>query len=172
MTGKPRMRRILLMTTAFAALGAAGVSLLQAQQDGKAALPTGKTKEILQRIEGYERWQRFSEYDEPVKSEGHGGLWVVAWYNEAAAEVAKQGQGEFPAGSILVKENRPEPDADPVAITTMAKQNGGWYWIKSTPDGQVMVEDGEPVAGKVDSCIGCHSQAGRSMVFSGDTGDQ
>lgn len=132
--------------------------------------PSERTARILQRIEGYEKWPMFDEYRaRAVRSEGHDNMYVVAHYNDVAAPTVREAaNGVFPEGSLIVKENRPEPDAAPMAVTTMAKEQDGWYWIKHTPDGQVMVEDGMPLEGRVDGCIGCHSAARENdRVFSG-----
>jgi hypothetical protein len=135
---------------------------------GPTAEPTGETQEILQRAKDYRSWQKFPRYaKEAAFSKGHGKTYVVAWYNEAAAAAVKAGGGTYPDGSILVKENRPEPDASPAALTVMAKRGGGWYWIRATPDGKVFTREGKPIAGPdVAACAGCHSVAEGDMVFS------
>jgi hypothetical protein len=68
--------------------------------------------------------------------------------------------------SILVKENRPQPESSPVSLTTMAKVNGSWFWLKSTPDGRVFTTRGKPVAGAVGACLGCHFEAPIDFVYS------
>jgi hypothetical protein len=126
---------------------------------------TGEAREVIRQIRDYRSWSQFP--GQPVFSRGHDGTYVVGYYNETAASAVGREGATFPEGSIIVKENRPERDADPAALTTMAKRGDGWYWLKSTPDGRVSVSDGQPLAGKVDMCIGCHSQAPADMVFSG-----
>lgn len=132
------------------------------------AAPTGETKELLQKIQGYQSWPKFPEYaNGPKKSQGHGGTFVVAHYNDTAAQAVQSGAASYPDGSIIVKENRPQADAKPVALTTMAKMNGAWYWVKSTPAGQVFTAKGKPVAGQqVAACAGCHASAPKDGVFS------
>jgi hypothetical protein len=49
----------------------------------------------------------------------------------------------------------------PMALTTMAKQNGTRYWIELTPAGQVIDDQqaGTPYEGpNVALCTGCHTQ--------------
>jgi hypothetical protein len=149
---------------------APGFAVAQAQHGQQAEAPveaTGEAKELLQKIQGYRSWPRFPEYERAAKaSKGHGGSFVVAHYNDVAAAAVRDGASAFPDGSILVKENRPQPEAEPVALTTMAKVNGSWFWLKSTPDGKVSAAKGKPVAGAVRACIGCHSMATRDMVYS------
>jgi hypothetical protein len=147
---------------------APAIALAQAKQgeEQPTVEPSGEAKHILDQSEGYRFWPKFSEYEKGAKkSKGHGGMFVVGYYNDVAAKAA-QSDGSFPDGSILVKENRLKPDAAPDALTIMAKRNGSWYWIKSTPIGKVFIAKGKPLAGKVQSCIGCHSSAPRDMVFS------
>ena len=76
----------------------------------------------------------------------------------------------LPVGSIIVKENYSVDRATLMAITVMYHSKGynpdggDWYWVKFNPDGTVVassVETGaKPIAGKVSSCIDCHSDAG------------
>ena len=128
---------------------------------------TGEAKRVLHDIEGYRSWPKFSRYEKgPKQSKGHGGTFVVAHYNEVAARAVRDSASGFSDGSVLVKENRPQADAEPASLTTMAKLNGAWFWVKSTPDGKVFTAKGKPLAGAVQGCIGCHVQAPRDMVFS------
>jgi cytochrome P460 len=166
-------RQIRIVAVAIGLLGtglAPRLALAQAQHGKQTEAPveaTGEAKELLQKIQGYQSWPKFPEYEQAAKlSKGHGGTFVVAHYNDVAAAAVKDGASAFPDGSILVKENRPQAEAKPVALTTMAKINGSWFWLKSTPDGKVSTTKGKPVAGAVKGCIGCHSMATRDMVYS------
>jgi hypothetical protein len=130
--------------------------------------PSPATRSVLQQAEGYADWPMFPEHrEQPERSRGHDDMWVVAHYNDVAAEVVGRTDVPFPDGSVLVKENRPQPDAPPMALTTMAKQDGEWYWVKHSPDGRVLVENGMAAEGQVDMCIGCHAAAPHDMVFGG-----
>lgn len=157
-----------------AAAGALAHSTAQAQpahgkgEEPGAVAPTGATEEILQEARGYRSWQKFPRYvQQPVLSKGHGNAYVVAWYNDAAGPSVKGGGQSYPDGSIIVKENRPKPDAEPSAITVMAKRGGAWHWIKATPAWKVLTAGGKPIAGPdVAACAGCHTAAESDMVFS------
>lgn len=160
----------LLVLPAAGVLARAGASVAQVKHGEAAqsppAAPAGEARAILEQARGYRAWGKFAQYAKPVLSKGHGGTYVVAWRNDAAAKGASEG-GQYPEGSIIVKENRPEPDADPAALTVMAKRNGAWFWIRATPDWKVFTKDGEPVAGQdVAACVGCHTTAPADMVFS------
>jgi hypothetical protein len=171
MRTRSRQLRIVVLglgVTAIVLMG--GLALAQAKPAQKAAEPpvepTGDAKDVLQKAEGYQSWPKFPEYEKGAKqSKGHGGDFVVAFYNDVAAP-AVQGATPYPDGSILVKENRPQPDAKPDALTTMAKRGGSWFFVKSTLDGKVFTEKGKPVAGAVKDCVGCHAMAAKDMVFS------
>ena len=52
-------------------------------------------------------------------------------------------------------------------------QHGDWYWLKYLPDGSIArtpeKEGKKAIAGKVASCIECHSKAGgKDLVYSND----
>jgi len=134
----------------------------------KAVAPSGAIEEILQQARGYRSWQKFPRYEQQAMfSKGHGKAYVVAWYNEAAGPSVKAGGQSYADGSIIVKENRPKPDAEPSALTVMAKRGGTWHWIKATPDWKVLTAGGKPIAGQdVAACAGCHTAAEGDMVFS------
>lgn len=120
------------------------------------------TGTILRRTADYPSWARFDEHrDGAVKSRGHHALWVVAYYNDVAAPAVSGRLDAFPPGSIIVGENRAEPDGPPVALSMMAKRAQGWHWIEHGPDGTVMM------TGELEPCMGCHSRAQRDMVFGG-----
>lgn len=153
---------------AAAALAAsAGQAAGRAHGSGPGTVaPAGAAADILQRSREYRSWSRFSGYATPKPSKSHSGNHVVAWYNAAAAPAAQAGSGDFPDGSIIVKENRLSPDGPPVSLSVMAKQAGSWSWISATPGWQVFTSDGAPLAGDLDRCTGCHVAAERDMVFS------
>jgi hypothetical protein len=169
--------RGVVLAALLASVAAAGVltrSAARAQpvhgkgEGPQAVAPTGEAQAILEEAKGYRSWSMFPQYAKPVLSKGHGGTYVVAWRNEAAAKGPTAG-GQYPEGSVIVKENRPTADSDASALTVMAKRNGSWFWIRATPDWKVSVstKDGKPVAGPdVKGCVGCHTAAPNDMVFS------
>ena len=88
-----------------------------------------------------------------------------------------------PYGTILVTENYADDKTTLKDITVMYRskgadpQHGDWYWLKSLPDGAIArtpeKEGKKPIAGKVASCIECHSKAaGRDLVFSNDPAEE
>ncbi|ABS27052.1 cytochrome P460 family protein [Anaeromyxobacter sp. Fw109-5] len=160
------------LVASVAAVGVLAQSAAQAQpghgkgEEQKGVAPAGEARAILEEAKGYRSWSTFPQYARPVLSKGHGGTYVVAWRNEAAAKGPTAG-GQYPEGSVIVKENRPQPDADAASLTVMAKRNGSWFWIRATPDWKVFTRDGKPVAGPdVKGCVGCHTAAPNDLVFS------
>lgn len=89
------------------------------------------------------------------------------------------GAEEVPEKAIIIKENF-TPDEKLAAITIMYRpereydpEHGNWYWVKYNPDGTVATMNGNRLAGKVQSCIECHSTAqGDDFIFSNDEGAQ
>lgn len=84
----------------------------------------------------------------------------------------------LPYGSIIVTENY-DKDKKLKDISVMYRskgadpQHGDWYWLKYRPDGSISrtseKEGQKAIAGKVASCIECHSKAeGRDLVYSND----
>ena len=115
----------------------------------------------------YENWAPVpnSKGDFYVGSSPHG-----AFLKMYLNRIAVGNPVDLPAGSIIVKENYNVDRSTLKAITVMYRSKaynpdaGDWYWVKFNPDGTVdssSVESGsKPIAGKVTSCIECHSDAG------------
>lgn len=81
----------------------------------------------------------------------------------------------LPNGSILVKENYAADRRTLLAVTVMYRVenfdpvHGDWYWMKYNANGSIAKQDGRKLAGKVASCIECHSKAkGEDFVFTND----
>lgn len=81
----------------------------------------------------------------------------------------------LPYGSIIVKENYGKDRTTLMAVTVMYRAKGydpahhDWYWIKYNPDGTVARKGNMPIAGRVSTCINCHSGAGgNDFSFSND----
>lgn len=79
-----------------------------------------------------------------------------------------------PNKSIIVKENYTK-DEELAAITIMYRiedydpEHKDWWWVKYSPEGEVMEAKGMKLAGKVKACIGCHSSAqGGDYLFTND----
>ncbi|WP_243089601.1 cytochrome P460 family protein [Thermus neutrinimicus] len=99
-------------------------------------------------------------------TEPHGSL-LRTFVNSIAFDAINAKVGEYPVGSVIVKDNH-MPDGKLDGVTAMVKQakgydpnNGDWFWVKYTPTGKV------ELAGKVRMCSSCHAQArGQDYVFS------
>ena len=88
---------------------------------------------------------------------------------------AATGDGQFPAGSILMKEKYDASSTKLMAVTVMyrsagyAPESGDWHWTKYEADGRVALMNGQRVTGKVGICIVCHRSAGGDdYVFAND----
>ncbi len=126
--------------------------------------PSKDAMEVIESIDGYEEWTRFSENVDRMKSGGHapGGnaMFVETFRNDVVVAAEETGTLPLPDGSLIVKENYPSDAAeDPMALTIMAKMDGEWFWLQMTPDGKVMRgPNGDPVEGTdVPMCVDCHS---------------
>lgn len=80
-----------------------------------------------------------------------------------------------PEGSVIVKENYGEDREKLMAITVMFRtknfdpEHKNWWWVKYNAGGTVAEAKDMPIAGKVQSCISCHSNAdGDDYVFTND----
>lgn len=115
----------------------------------------------------YENWAPVpnTQGDFYVGSSPHG-----AFLKMYLNRIAVGNTAGLPAGSIIVKENYSVDRSTLKAVTVMYRSKaynpdaGDWYWVKFNPDGTVdrsSIETGsKPIAGKVTSCIECHSDAG------------
>lgn len=123
----------------------------------------------------YTRWSSLADKEGLRPGEEPHGDFVRLFANKAAAD---DPQG-LHHGSILVLENYSEDRRTRTAIDVIYRvkgydaKHGDWYWIRYRENGQVATspaaEGGRPLAGKVQSCVECHSQAGgRDLVFSND----
>ena len=151
---------LLVASLAFGALGPEAARAAEGgMKDSGAVAPTGEAKALLEKVKDYKSWPTFPDATAPKLSKGHGGLYVLAYHNDVVGQAVASHALPLPDGSIIVKENRPQADAAPAALSIMSKQGGGWYWLQATPDGKVVTAKGKPMAGAVKGCAGCHSQA-------------
>lgn len=85
---------------------------------------------------------------------------------------------ELPVNSIIIKENY-DKAKKLESITVMYRvpkfdpDHNDWYWVKYKPNGTVATtsakDGGKPLAGRVKSCIDCHSTAkGGDYFFAND----
>jgi hypothetical protein len=116
---------------------------------------------VLAKTQGYARWPTFPENPQPTFSKQHFKMWVLAHYNEVVARAIQNKTLPLPEGATIVKDNFESANADkPTLISTMSKRGGRWYFVQSTPEGKVVVQDGKPQAGyNLAGCTSCHSQA-------------
>ncbi len=128
---------------------------------------------LLTKKEDYTDWGPFPGNTKDIRpgTQPHGEFVRVLANNKA-----RMFPYELPHESIIVKENY-DIDAQTLkAITVMLKtksfnkEYGNWFWAKYTPEGKLAVtEDGNPIAGKVEGCIQCHTQAkGKDYSFAND----
>lgn len=126
-------------------------------------------------IDGYRSWRRTTERALDFPIPGHGRSYrriyvndVGAAFRDARENGAATGNGEYPDGTIVVKEIYPgsaEPPAgaEPQSLDIMAKDaaagtgSGGWRWIVRTKGA-----DAEADAG---FCLRCHDGANAKNPF-------
>lgn len=129
----------------------------------------------------YDEWAPFAgRTDTFYKGQSPHGAYVKVIANK----MARQNPLKLPYGSILIKENYAADSKTLLAITVMYRTRGAngqpwdpenrdWYYVKYTPTGQVALSPPEMgskrLAGRVQSCIDCHSGAGaKDFVFLND----
>jgi hypothetical protein len=123
----------------------------------------------------YSKWGSLPGKGELREGESPHGEFVRHYANKAATDNPKG----LPYGSILVTENYDADKKTLKDVTVMYRskgadpQHGDWYWLKYQPDGSIArtpeKEGKKAIAGKVASCIECHSKAaGRDLVYSND----
>lgn len=125
---------------------------------------------ILDQIQGYARWPN-ERTATAVFSEGHGGRYLIAYFNGLVDRASRDGILPFPDGSQLVAENRRSLDEnEPALLTVMSKQDGRWYWLELSNSSVVLDDQGRPIAGfgkgATAPCASCHAQQGdNDFVF-------
>lgn len=129
----------------------------------------------------YDEWAPFAgRHDGFYKGQSPHGAFVKVIANR----IARQNPKQLPYGSILIKENYGADSKTLMAITVMYRtrgangqpwdpQNRDWYYVKYTPSGQVAFSPPEMgskrLAGRVQSCIDCHSgAASKDFVYLND----
>ncbi len=91
---------------------------------------------------------------------------------------ARLQDGEYPTGSIIVKELRDEQNMLQGGLTIMVKRNGGfnengngWEWFMTDTNLETILVQGDNASAMDGACAGCHAQAntnnnGADWVFS------
>jgi hypothetical protein len=126
----------------------------------------------------YKKWESLPGKKGLREGAAPHGEFVGTYANKTASGDPKA----LPYGSILVTENYDKDKRTLKDITVMYRskgadaQHGDWYWLKYLPDGSIArtseKEGKKPIAGKVASCIDCHSKAaGKDLVYVNDPDD-
>jgi hypothetical protein len=125
---------------------------------------------IVKKDAAYNTWKVMSRGIADESIENPHGSDSVSYANKVAVDDPKS----LPVGSILVREDYDKGKRLSISVLYRVKdydkQHGNWYWIKYLEDGSVARNaDKKSIAGRVASCIECHTKAGgRDFVFSND----
>ena len=121
--------------------------------------PSAETTPVLAAAQGYASWSKFPGVQQPTKSEGHMGMFVLAFHNKVVGDAITAKTLPLPDGAVIVKEEMMSADAKPMSVTIMSKQGGEWYYVKASPDlMKVMTMKDMPMEGKsVGMCKDCHA---------------
>jgi hypothetical protein len=93
--------------------------------------PSAETTPVLAAAKGYASWSKFPEMQQPAKSEGHMGMFVLAFHNKVVGDAITAKTLPLPDGAVIVKEEMMSADAKPMSVTIMSKQGGEWYYVKA-----------------------------------------
>jgi hypothetical protein len=132
-------------------------------------------KHLNRKESPYTQWSGFAGKEGMQKGESPHGTFTKTFINKTAADDPQK----LPYGAILVTENYADDEKTLQNITVMYRYKGSdpkhndWYWLKYQPDGTIArtpeKEGKKAIAGKVASCIDCHTRAGGAdFVFSND----
>jgi hypothetical protein len=167
MHARGRLGLAVLILSLTAASGGAGYSAEPAKFES--VEPSPDAARVIAVIHDFRRWPTFAENSKPARSKAHGGVYVVAHHNAVVQKAIRERTLPLPDGSVIVKENRATTDGPAIALSTMSKQGGAWYYLQSTPEGRVVLEKGKPLAGTPAACAGCHSQqASNDFLYTHD----
>lgn len=131
-------------------------------------------KHLVRQQDPYTKWAKLNEQTNP-ESAGPHGIFVKIYGNKLAAE----NPATMPPGAVLVAENYAKDQKTLSRITVMYRVKGydpkanDWYWLEYLPNGSIARtpanEGNKAIAGKVKSCIDCHTKAqGKDFLFSND----
>ncbi len=98
------------------------------------------------------------------KAGPHADVWTMVYLNPAALDALKVKGGEFPAGAMIAKEKRRNPDDAPEAVAFMIKhpkgklrESGGWEFVYYPAEKNASLQ----------RCVNCHRNGGeKDYVFS------
>ncbi|HEY0838618.1 MAG TPA: hypothetical protein VGD74_00390 [Vulgatibacter sp.] len=129
----------------------------------ESAPPPAEVQSILDQVQGYQRWPN-ARRSTTIFSEGHGGRYLIAYYNGLVAAALRERILPFPDGAQLVAENRRSQDeTEPPILTIMSKQGDRWYWAEVSNASVVLDDGGRPIAGWGEAgtatCASCHARS-------------
>lgn len=137
-------------------------------------------RSVLAYLEGAEygeRWSHWPDRDPYYEGTDPHGMLLSTYLNDRAeatlSRLMEGNEDHLPMGSFVVKENH-GPDSSLVAVTVMIKAGRGydpehndWFWLKYAPSDRSAGLPAAEVeaAGRVESCISCHDDAGATTDF-------
>lgn len=110
----------------------------------------------------YKGWSQFPGAPSGlIMSRTHNGDYVRSYMNDVAVAAIADFSGEFPAGTVLVKEQYADAEGKVLnGHTLMWKrpgydaEHGDWYWIAFNGEGETTVHNG-----MAPYCFNCHASA-------------
>lgn len=150
------------MQDALTRAALAAVTLMLTACATEDADPDREAYDIAIADDAYKSWPRFPNAAPDLYPSGqHNGDYVRSYMNDVAAASLSSFSGEFPDGSILVKEQYADPEGKTLnGHTVMYKregydpEHGDWYWIAFNPSGGTTTHNG-----MAEYCYGCHTAA-------------
>jgi hypothetical protein len=112
-------------------------------------------------VRDYEDWEQTPDWTGLRPSEGPHGPYVEIWWNDTAYETwLGQEREDMPPGAILMKQgyNNAAGSSHNTRTAMWKLDDGAWFWARWT--------GGEPVAGDLEMCTGCHAIDSQDSVMS------
>ncbi len=128
-------------------------------------------------MEGYENWPMRSEFYKGVSP--HGAVLRLYYSTVTVGNTPYHviNKDNYGGEGATVERVARSPEKYFAAATVMVQREQGydpdnknWFYAKFTPDGEIAkTEKGEPIAGRVRSCIACHKTAAQNdYLFTND----
>ncbi len=133
-------------------------------------IPAAEGEELLSyvtEVNPYQDWDLWPGTEKLYQGTEPHGVLLTTYVNDKALKGIEEDMLEegMPYGSIIVKENY-SAEEELMAVTSMYKMKGfnpeagDWFWIQHKADKEIMA------SGKMEMCIGCHSQVeNRDYLF-------
>jgi hypothetical protein len=135
-------------------------------------------KHIIRQESPYTKWGSPKGKEGLREGQSPHGDFVRMYANKAAID----SPSALPYGAILVTENYEQDKRTLKDITVMYRVKGtdpkhnDWYWLKYLPNGTIArtpeKEGKKAIAGRVASCIECHSKAGGNDLVHANDGSK